>query len=296
MNLRRNDLMPSEGVDALVKRMDIFLDILAKREKINLSSSNFAQKTAFIKQKSLSAYEVIEIPLSVARSNEMQAKSGQFFYILSIVDGTGAEASGVLKVNFNRNEGTPLSFGSGQGAKVPFDRLFLTNDAQSGLIATVLISEDEDELFKIIDNRLSSSISSVGSITNPVSIGQVSGTEVEARGQANQGAGSNPIVLHTVTSGYDLHLYHATISFVSISAVRSAELRHVDSGGTIVKTLLTVNGTTSQNGYLALTLPTAYVIPAGEKLELIRKDGGTDANDTASNVVLGGIYGIEVAQ
>lgn len=243
----------------------------------------FDQVMKAVKSSTLQLYNVIRIPLTGAQNDFELQQSGRFFYVYRIIDSTGADVSGTLNVKFNRNSERSIPVVAGQGVVTPFDRIFVTNAATAGAIAEIIISEDFD-LFRIIDNRLAtaiSTISSIGSITgeqNALTQVPTAATQVKAR--LRSASGVNDEVIYTVTAGKTLNLQFCQI-WCDNTATRQAEILVTNAADAIQYTVLASglnNGSGSffQRAESPNFLP-QLEIPAGFKLKIKKRDN-TDAD------------------
>lgn len=242
-----DDRKLSDALENLTQRISLLNEVFAMREPFLVKNLNFAQRLTLHKQKGESFYKVLQIPLDAATENYMEAVSGQLFYINRIFTrSTGADAAGSVRCKFFRNDQqhTIALFG-GQGVVTPFDRVYMGWDAQSGVTAEIIVSEDFD-LFRIIDNRLATSITSISTLASLTDItGDIAGvnslpsgaTQVAADGEVADSA--TAVTIYTVPAGKTLKLTAAQMHVVHFeNGGEDYELYVANSGGTKQYSLL----------------------------------------------------------
>lgn len=236
-----DDRKLSDALENLTQRISLLNEVFAMREPFLVKNLNFAQRLTLHKQKGESFYKVIQIPLDAATENYMEAISGQLFYINRIYTrSTGVDAAGSIRCKFFRNDQQhTIGLFGGQGVVTPFDRVYMGWDAQAGVTAEIIVSEDFD-LFRIVDNRLATSITSittVASVTDVAKISSIPGlislpsgaTEVYAREELNN---ENTKTVYTVTSGKTLHILESYLSLHNSAASLSAIMFAIHNGTT----------------------------------------------------------------
>lgn len=111
---------------------------------------SFAEKLATLRQEAPERYSSFTLSLAAARANVEFPIAGSYFYIH---DGTDSAAT--ITVRFNELRNNPLPVVRGEGYKLPFYRMFITNTAQAGKSVTVVIGVEEPGDFEILQNRFS---------------------------------------------------------------------------------------------------------------------------------------------
>ena len=88
------------------------------------------------------------IPLDTAMNLKQISVAGNYFGIQEATD-----ANVKISVSFNRSGDSKIEFTKGLAFVIPFNRFFITSDAQAGKTVTILIYNYAPELFQVIDNR-----------------------------------------------------------------------------------------------------------------------------------------------
>lgn len=274
-----------KGVEAIDK---LRAALNPTQDGIVLHNLSFPDAMKAIKSHGLKLFDTVKFPLDGATTDEMHSYAGRFFYVLSIQNSAGADVAGTINVKFNRNDSRSIPLVAGQGVVTPFDRFYLTNTANAGAIATIIFAEDFD-LFKIIDNRLATAIStitSLGSITGSVAgltgAYPAGATIVSARALV-AGGGANPTALYTVTAAKTLFVANSWVGASEAGGVTAAfELRHTTSGGVLIKVINAVAAEVGQGPTSFLNHLPQIQLAAGEKLELNSRTWA-DASNTTGN-------------
>lgn len=137
------------------------------------------------------------LDLSVARTNEEFVVTGTFLYVLE------ATAGAEIDIRFNRANNEAITLQHKFKINTPFERVYITNAAQAGKTITIVFAPSS-ELFDIILPAEISSITSIGSIADPVTI--INGALPTGATAVNKSVYNSAAIIHTVTAGKTLYL------------------------------------------------------------------------------------------
>lgn len=197
------------------------LEKIREGQEIIFRNLSFEKQLAEMKRRAYDFYEVFNVPLTAAQNQEKITKGGRVFYLNRVINSSGVDVTGSIEVKFNSTKNKAITLQAGQGVVTPFEMFFITNAANLGAIAEIIICEDY-ELFRIIDNRLATNIttiSSLGAIT-----GEIAGltglpssaTKVSAQGDCSNTA--TALDLYTVTAAKSLYLCNSSFKIQHAAA------------------------------------------------------------------------------
>lgn len=230
-----------------------------------------AENVAFFKGARQALIKKFVIPLTNAGTREIQL-SGNFIYAQAS-SSSGANCD----IQFGRRDDDfeKYNFIEGFGLKHPFDKIYVSWEAQSGETITLWVGEVYPELFDIIDNRVINKLTIVDDSIYSLRQNTRSGNG-DTGTQVNKSVyGSTALeVIHTVTAGKTFYLTAANLAGKGTDIGFIFSILVTNAADAIQYTLLNlvVNGDgatgdgpggVSNNSY-----PTPIKIPAGYKIKL----------------------------
>ena len=230
-----------------------------------------AENVAFFKGARQALIKKFVIPLTDAGTREIQL-SGNFIYAQAS-SSSGANCD----IQFGRRDDDfeKYNFVEGFGLKHPFDKVYVSWEAQSGETITLWVGEVYPELFDIIDNRVINKLTvvddSIYSLRQNTRSGNGdTGTQINKSSYST----TDTVVVHTVTAGKTFYLTSASfgcrvaaINIYTFLGVRNA----ADTFQYNLLSLMTVG--TVQNGPIAKTFNPPLKIPAGYDIYMYNVDG-----------------------
>jgi hypothetical protein len=226
---------------------------------------SFAEKLATLRQEAPERYSSFTLSLAAARANVEFPIAGSYFYIH---DGTDSAAT--ITVRFNELRNNPLPVVRGEGYKLPFYRMFITNTAQAGKSVTVVIGVEEPGEFEILQNRFSVDIAGVVPVSFPVvPTFQEYFNAVGDNGSIVNNAATNTILATTGPLAAGVYRVHYTAGAGETGAAApqhiSLEHRNAANDANISATLLLCVGNLTAN--IAGTLP-AIQLALNERIQI----------------------------
>lgn len=91
--------------------------------------------------------QLLTIPLDTALVNDVREISGMFFGVISTTD-----ISTSVNIEFNHLGSGKIPFTQGLYLDVPFNKIYITSDAQAGKTITFIYTS-QNPIFKVTDNR-----------------------------------------------------------------------------------------------------------------------------------------------
>lgn len=113
----------------------------------------------------------LTLPLDTAFDNKQLSLAGNY---VGVVEATDTSTN--INIGFNRSEVEKINFTKGLAIICPFDRLFITSDAQASKSITLLISSFAPQLFQVLDNRSEATQTTILEAIRDELIGASSGT------------------------------------------------------------------------------------------------------------------------
>lgn len=220
---------------------------------------------------------IVHIPLDVAMNAKPFDWSGDF---VGVVDASDALAK--IKIQFRSNEQSSalIPFTRGFSHKNPYDKVFLTCDAQPGKWIDLIFTAYSTELFQIIDNRseIVQTQELSGIKANTRNLNADTGTQV----QKSANASNNTVIIHTVTAGKTLYLTAAHILAVTGNASFGDIFVRNEADAEQYK-LLTADSDGGVSGNNSASLPYAkpIKIPAGYDI-CVRSSAGNSVHASIS--------------
>jgi hypothetical protein len=113
-----------------------------------IQNFNFEKILEIVKKGEIAEPYLIRLDLSEARKNLEINLSGNLFYIFN-----SSSQTAKIKVKFNRIDAKETEIIRGIGWIRPFNKIFISNEAQSGEWVEIFISFYAPALFQLLDNR-----------------------------------------------------------------------------------------------------------------------------------------------
>lgn len=205
------------------------------------------------------------LALDTATSDKQLDIAGNFF---GVVDASAADAS--ISVKFNKNQSEAIDFTKGLYMTRPYNKVFLSWDAQAGESVDIIIASMNKDLFDVQDFRteVSQAIDLAAIKDNTARLIIPSGaTEVNVLA-----SGTATATLYTVTAGKTLYIANASLLVASSST--KAWLEITTAADARVAIFLQTAYYGANNGNCLNYIPT-IVVPAGYKIK-IGCSGGND--------------------
>lgn len=275
----------ADAIEKLTQEISHLNEIFRLRNPL-LKDMNFAQRLLNLKSNAQSPLEILQIDLATARTDFRYAAAGNIFYVNRIyTTATGVDASGTVQVKFNRTDQlSRISLQASQGYETDFEAFFFTNTAQAGLSAEIYVIQSDN--FKIIDNRLSATVASVGTLASIT--GDIAGLNALPSGATEifALAGYNGITtdqtLYTNSSGKTIKLLESGIwTTNNTAAVPNLALR-IHNGTSFTKEIVACGNNNSYfNGMYKVHLP-PIELPNGHTVRFRGYDSAMAASGTAT--------------
>lgn len=234
-------------------------------------------------------YKTIEYNASVAQTGLGVAKdiAGGVFQIVQVLDAGGAlDPNAYIDVRFNSPQNSPIRFRLGYRVVTPFNRVWISNPAQAGVVFTMAAGLEFDNIFQF-DFPISGALTTVGTINHITNITEVpaTGTIVSVRSIHS----ASPTVLYTVPVGQILYISTASIAGFGANSPAQfnfGSLEIVTAGDVFVQAFCGYADYGNANGYWPaggspLCMIPQIAVPAGYKVRsrLLDSAGLDDTGD-----------------
>ncbi len=112
------------------------------------SIQEFDKAVDYVKKNNLSIPALYTLSLDSVQTSLEFNITGNFVYVIDSADNDNS-----INVKFNASQGNAIPLKRQQGFRTPFDKIFISHDAQAGGSVTLIIGQLSSELMNVIDNR-----------------------------------------------------------------------------------------------------------------------------------------------
>lgn len=273
-------------------------------EQVKIDAAFIGQRLSTLTQEKLleqvlrkhnGLYKVIPINLTTVQTQAklFELKGGVLVVEFANADGT-RNLTASINVRFNSPQNDPISFGYGDYLVHPFNSLYISWAAQSGITASLIIGYEFDNIFRLQRNTNANiaSVSVVSAITGLTNV-PTGSTPISARAWSDSG-GAALTTLYTVTAGKTLYLANSYVFAQYSTDGQSAQLIVTDAADVVQYVFNVALGVNlapfQQNSFLNHTPP--IQVPAGYKIKMRKQVAAfTDSTDPKAGA---NIYGWEL--